>query len=170
MLIAAHAWPSRPRMDVSERLTRLTISQRASLRRPRLTGQCEFLKLITPSHNGPQAKLVCASCPSHVVPLMGSRPSIQARSVLDPNSCARPRTAIRSCWSVPRARSTYALREHDQLRFPARYRARCERCPRAQSRGGASVSAGAGTLSHLAGELFKMMTGVDVVHVLYRSL
>jgi tripartite-type tricarboxylate transporter receptor subunit TctC len=30
-------------------------------------------------------------------------------------------------------------------------------------------SAGAGSLSHVAGELFKMMTGVDVVHVPYRG-
>jgi tripartite-type tricarboxylate transporter receptor subunit TctC len=31
------------------------------------------------------------------------------------------------------------------------------------------ATAGAGTAPHLAGELFKMMTGVDIVHVPYRS-
>ena len=31
------------------------------------------------------------------------------------------------------------------------------------------ASAGTGTLSHIAGELFKMMTGIDVLHVLYRG-
>ena len=31
------------------------------------------------------------------------------------------------------------------------------------------ASAGNGTTSHLAGELFKMMTGVNMVHVPYRS-
>src|SRR5215203_5352550 len=31
------------------------------------------------------------------------------------------------------------------------------------------ASAGKGAPSHLAGELFKMMTGVDMVHVPYRS-
>ena len=31
------------------------------------------------------------------------------------------------------------------------------------------ASAGNGTVSHVAGELFKMMTGVDMVHVPYRS-
>ena len=41
----------------------------------------------------------------------------------------------------------------------------------AKSRPGkiALASAGAGTPSHLAGELFKMMAGVDMVHVPYRS-
>jgi tripartite-type tricarboxylate transporter receptor subunit TctC len=32
------------------------------------------------------------------------------------------------------------------------------------------ASAGSGTPSHLAGELFKMMTGVDMVHVPYRGV
>jgi hypothetical protein len=32
------------------------------------------------------------------------------------------------------------------------------------------TSSGAGNLSHLAGELFKMMTGIDVVHVPYKSV
>jgi tripartite-type tricarboxylate transporter receptor subunit TctC len=31
------------------------------------------------------------------------------------------------------------------------------------------ASAGSGTVSHVAGELFKMMTGIDIVHVPYRS-
>jgi tripartite-type tricarboxylate transporter receptor subunit TctC len=31
------------------------------------------------------------------------------------------------------------------------------------------TSSGAGNLSHLAGELFKMMTGIDVVHVPYKG-
>ena len=31
------------------------------------------------------------------------------------------------------------------------------------------ASSGAGNLSHLSGELFKMMTGVDMVHVPYRG-
>ena len=31
------------------------------------------------------------------------------------------------------------------------------------------ASAGTGTLSHIAGELFKMMTGIDVLHVPYRG-
>ena len=32
------------------------------------------------------------------------------------------------------------------------------------------TSSGAGNLSHLAGELFKMMTGIDVVHVPYKGV
>ena len=31
-------------------------------------------------------------------------------------------------------------------------------------------SSGSGNLSHLAGELFKMMTGTDMVHVPYRGM
>src|SRR5262249_35828676 len=31
------------------------------------------------------------------------------------------------------------------------------------------ASAGTGTLSHIAGELFKMMTGIDMLHVPYRG-
>jgi tripartite-type tricarboxylate transporter receptor subunit TctC len=32
------------------------------------------------------------------------------------------------------------------------------------------ASGGTGTPSHIAGELFKMMTGIDMLHVPYRGL
>src|SRR5256886_10830675 len=60
-----------------------------------------------------------------------------------------------SCWCTRRFRSG---------RFPD-----LSAMPRPTRAGSTSKSPGSGTSSHLAGELFKVMTGIDVVHVQYRG-
>ena len=86
-----------------------------------------------------------------------------------------------------------ALREQAQVQFSPRHRAGCGHSPRAQRRGGESVGSGqdgsrvhrlrqgqsgqdqhgigsgTGSAAIIAGELFKVMTGVDFVHVPYRG-
>ena len=74
-----------------------------------------------------------------------------ATSRRSPASCARPT----SWWST--------------RRFPPRRFRSSSPMPRPIPARSTMASAGNGTSQHVAGELFKMMTGVDMVHVPYRG-
>ena len=106
-------------------------------------------------------------------------------------ACAR-RTAIRSCWSMPANAINATL--YDKLNFnfirdiapvasisrvpnvmvvhpsvPAKTVPEFIAYAKANPGKLNMASAGNGTASHVAGELFKMMAGVDMVHVPYRG-
>ena len=103
----------------------------------------------------------------------------------------RPLMATRFSWSVFRTRVMRRFTKA-QIQFHPRYRADCGHCPWPQvmvvipsvpaktvpefiayakaNPGKVNMgSAGTGSVTHLAGELFKMMAGVNLVHVPFRG-
>ena len=105
-------------------------------------------------------------------------------------SCARRRTAIRCCWSVERVNATF----FEKLNFnfirdiapvagimrvpfvmevnpsvPAKTVPEFIAYAKANPGKINMASAGTGGVSHVYGELFKIMTGVNMVHVPYRG-
>ena len=98
-----------------------------------------------------------------------------------------------AAWSAPANTDQRDALRQAQLQFHPRHRAGRRHHPHAQRHGGATrrfrrrrfrsssptprpipasstmASAGTGTPQHVAGELFKMMAGVDMVHVPYRG-
>src|SRR5262249_48442669 len=98
-------------------------------------------------------------------------------------SCARPQTATHFSWSVVSTRSTPRIRDiapvGSVIRFPyvmvvnpsVPAKSVPEFIAYAKANPGKvnMASAGIGSGNHTAGELFKMMTGVNLVHVPYRG-